>query len=78
MKLEIIEKLAALLTFSFGLVAALAWKTTIQTIFKTVFGDAENIQQLLIYAIVVTTIAVIVIILIARVKANAVSSEAKK
>jgi hydrogenase-4 membrane subunit HyfE len=63
---EVIEKMAALLTAAFGLVAALAWNGAILAIFKAVFGSSETIPALLAYAVVVTIIAVIVTIWIAR------------
>ncbi len=58
MKPEVIDKMAALITAAFGLVAALAWNGAIKAIFAKVFGDAEGITQMLIYAILVTIIAV--------------------
>ena len=58
MKKAVMEKLAALVTIAFGLVAALAWNGAIQTIFKSIFGEANSIGAMLIYAIVVTIIAV--------------------
>jgi hypothetical protein len=66
MKKEVLEKMAALLTAAFGLVAALAWNGAILAIFKAIFGTAETIPALLAYAIIVTIIAVIVTIWIAR------------
>ena len=59
MKSQVVEKMAALITAAFGLIAALAWNTAIQEIFKQIFGEASNITAMLIYAIVVTIIAVI-------------------
>jgi len=67
MKAEILDKIAALLTAAFGLVAALAWNGAIRAIFERVFGSADNIPAMVIYAVVVTVIAVLVIIWIARV-----------
>jgi len=58
MKKAVMEKLAALITIAFGLVAALAWNGAIQTIFKSIFGESNSIGAMLIYAIVVTIIAV--------------------
>lgn len=58
MKKEVIEKLAALVTAAFGLVAALAWNEAIQTIFKSLFGEASSIAAMVTYALVVTLIAV--------------------
>jgi hypothetical protein len=66
MKAEILDKIAALITAAFGLVAALAWNGAIRAIFETVFGSADNITAMLIYAVVVTIIAVLVTIWIAR------------
>jgi hypothetical protein len=73
MKSEVIEKIAALVTAAFGLVAALAWNGAIQAIFKKVFGTAEGIGAMLTYAIVVTIIAVLVTIWIGRVSERAKS-----
>ena len=65
MKKEILDKLAALLTAAFGLVAALAWNGAIRAIFEEIFGTADNITAMLVYAIVVTIIAVLATIWIA-------------
>lgn len=75
LKGEVIEKIAALLTVAFGLVAALAWNGAIQAIFKEIFGDAENIMAMLIYAVVVTIIAVIVTIWIGNISEKAKGEE---
>jgi len=66
MKLEILDKIAALLTVAFGLVAALAWNGAILAIFRHFFGTADSIPAMLVYAVVVTIIAVLVAIWIAR------------
>ncbi len=66
MKILIVDKMSALITAAFGLVAALAWNEAIKAIFKEIFGTAESIIPMLIYAIVVTIAAVILTILVAR------------
>ncbi len=66
MKKEIIEKMAALITAAFGLVAALAWNDTIRAIFKHYFGTADTIWGMLTYAVLVTILAVIVTIQIGK------------
>ena len=71
LKQEILDKIAALVTAAFGLVAALAWNDAIKTIFKEVFGDSSTIVPMLTYAIIVTIIAVILIIIVARAVAKA-------
>ena len=63
---QVREKIAALLTAAFGLVAALAWNGAIRAIFAKVFGDPDTILAMLIYAVVVTIVAVIVIIMLAK------------
>ena len=64
---QIVEKLAALITAAFGLVAALAWNDAIKAVFKEVFGSANTIAPMLTYAILVTLIAVIATIWIGNV-----------
>jgi uncharacterized membrane protein YidH (DUF202 family) len=71
LKKEVMEKIAALLTAAFGLVAALAWNDTIKAIFKAVFGTSDTIWAMLVYAIVVTVIAVFVTIQIGKATSKA-------
>ena len=66
MKKDVIEKLAALIIAAFGLVAALAWNDTIKAIFKHVFGTSEGVWSMLIYAVIVTLIAVLVTIQVGK------------
>lgn len=58
MKQEVVEKLAALLTVAFGLIAALAWNDAIKAIFAQVFGRPDALAPMITYAVVVTIIAV--------------------
>jgi hypothetical protein len=67
MKKEVIEKIAALITAAFGLIAALAWNEAIQEIFRLVFGEQSGVWAMIFYAVVVTIIAVLVTIWIGRV-----------
>ena len=71
LKVEIMDKIAALVTAAFGLVAALAWNEAIKAIFKEIFGTADAIGPMLIYAIVVTIAAVILTIIVAKAASNA-------
>lgn len=66
MKSEVIEKLATLITAAFGLVAALAWNSAIQELFKRFFGDASTLGAMLAYAVIVTLIAVLATIWIGK------------
>jgi hypothetical protein len=45
MKGEVIEKIAALVTAAFGLVAALAWNGAIKAVFAKVFSDPDGITH---------------------------------
>ena len=67
MKKDVIEKLSVLITAAFALVAALAWNSAIQEIFKQLFGTTEGIIARVLYAIVVTVIAVMATIWISKV-----------
>jgi ABC-type phosphate transport system permease subunit len=67
MQKEVIEKIAALITAAFGLIAALAWNTAIQEIFRLIFGEQSGIWAMIAYAVIVTIIAVVVTIWIGRV-----------
>jgi len=71
LKIVALDKMGVLLTTAFGLVAALAWNGAIIAIFKKIFGEAEAIVPMLIYAIVVTIVAVILIIALAKALASA-------
>ncbi|MEM7820368.1 MAG: DUF5654 family protein [Candidatus Aenigmatarchaeota archaeon] len=68
MKKEIIDKIAALMTAAFGLIAALAWNDAIKSLFAPggalAFISAYGIW---VYAILVTVIAVIATIWIGKV-----------
>ena len=66
MRKEVIEKIAALMTAAFGLVAALAWNGAIQEIFKAIFGEVVGIWPMVVYAVVVTLLAVWLTIMIGR------------
>jgi len=66
MNKEVIEKIAALMTAAFGLVAALAWNGAILEIFKALFGTAGGIVPMLTYAVIVTIIAVIATVWIGK------------
>jgi ABC-type phosphate transport system permease subunit len=66
MQKEVIEKVAALVTAAFGLIAGLAWNTAIQEIFRLIFGDQSGVWAMIFYAVVVTIIAVVVTIMVGR------------
>lgn len=55
---EVIDKMGALATAAFGLVAALAWNGLIQDVFTRLFGEQGGLWAKLFYALIVTVIAV--------------------
>ncbi|MCL2785782.1 MAG: DUF5654 family protein [Methanomassiliicoccaceae archaeon] len=65
-KLQLVETFATLMTAAFGMIAALAWNEAIKALVAKYFAADDSIVPLLVYAIVVTIIAVICIIIIAR------------
>jgi len=64
---EVIEKIADLMTAAFGLIAALAWNSAIQALVGQFVQPGSNPLALIIYAIIITVIAVLATIWIARV-----------
>ncbi|MBE6513332.1 MAG: hypothetical protein E7Z75_09395 [Methanobrevibacter olleyae] len=64
------KTIITLVTTAFGLVAGLAWNDAIQKLIETLVGTGDALNGLFIYAIVVTIIAVVVTILLARIAAK--------
>lgn len=63
---QVMQTIATLLTTAFGLIAALAWNEAIKAIITTFVGKGSDLMGLLIYAIIITIIAVVATLLIAR------------
>ena len=63
----VMKTIITLVTTAFGLVAGLAWNGAIQKLIEQFIGTGDALPSLFIYAIVVTIIAVIVTVLLARV-----------
>lgn len=70
-KVQLLETFASLITAAFGLVAALAWNEAIKQMVAAVFQSSDDLVGLCVYAIVVTVLAVIMTLLIARSLNNA-------
>ena len=73
-QLEVIKQMLTLATSGFGLVAALAWnemiKETVATYVKPYLPQGSGVVSLLIYAILVTVLAVLVTLNLTRIKNN--------
>lgn len=69
-RIELVEKMSALITAAFGLVAALAWNSAIQNLFNQFFGESQTVSAQITYALIVTVIAVYVTFVMGRAKAS--------
>ncbi|MEE1134363.1 MAG: DUF5654 family protein [Methanobrevibacter sp.] len=63
----IMETILALITTAFAFVAGEAWNSAIQALIEETIGTGSALSSLFTYAIIVTIIAVIVTVLIARI-----------
>ncbi len=62
MKSEFVHQTTTFIIGAFSLVAALAWNSTIESIFKQFFNTPDKISAKLIYSVIVTLIVIIAII----------------
>jgi uncharacterized membrane protein YjjP (DUF1212 family) len=70
---EVVATMISLASAAFGVVAALAWNAAITTWFTNAFGEkarAVKVSALFVYAVVVTLIGVVVIVLLGRLAAR--------
>lgn len=74
---QVSQTIATLMTTAFGLIAALAWNEAIKAIILQYFQAGNGITGLLIYAILITIIAVVATIIIARVIARPAVQEVR-
>jgi uncharacterized membrane protein YjjP (DUF1212 family) len=74
---EYIKVTAGLVTTAFAFVAGLAWNGAILSIFQAVLGTTTSVAANLAYAIIITIVAVIATVWIARAASRAASEEIK-
>ncbi len=65
-----IQTMITLASASLGLVAALAWNEAIKASIKQAFGTDDSLTGLYTYAILATAIAIIVLVILARLAAR--------
>ncbi len=65
----VMRKVLELMSAALSLVAALAWNDAVQTLFSKIFGPAVGVVAKFLYAILVTSVAVFVILRLTRVSA---------
>jgi hypothetical protein len=75
LRTQVIETVAALMTAAFGVLAALAWNSAITALVQEYLSAGDGWIALMIYAVIVTIIAVIAIIFIARYAAKAKAAD---
>ncbi len=67
---EVVATMISLASAAFGVVAALAWNAAITKVFQERFSKGGQISALFIYAVVVTLVGVVVIVLLGRLAAR--------
>jgi hypothetical protein len=72
---RVMNKVVTLFTAAFGVVAALAWDDVVKSLFREYypFPGAEMIQAKFLYALAVTTIAVIITTIFASMSSKKVN-----
>ena len=70
-KVQFLETTAALITSAFGLVAALAWNEAIKAAIGLWLQNDDQVVGMVIYALIVTVIAVVATLAIAMALAKA-------
>lgn len=63
---QVLTTISTLMTTAFGLIAALAWNEAIKAIILLYLPKGDGITGLLVYAVLITIIAVVATILIGR------------
>jgi len=70
-KIEILDKMSTLITAAFAFIAAFAWNETMKTLVYENISDDEAPFIVIGYAVLITIIAVLATILIARATSKA-------
>lgn len=66
----ILQSMIALASAALGLVAALAWNDAIKETIKLLMGGSDSLASKYVYAVFATALAVIVVLLLAKVAAR--------
>lgn len=70
-RVQVLDKLSSFVTAAFALVAALAWNAAIGGLINEYYASGSALVGLFVYAVVVTIIAVLAAVWIARLVARA-------
>ena len=63
----LVQTMITLASAALGLVAALAWNEAIKATIEEVLGEADDLVGLYIYALAATIVAVVVLVILARI-----------
>ena len=66
----VIQTMITLASAAFGLVAALAWNDAIKATMRAILGADDSLAGLYTYAILATLLAIVVLLVLARVAAR--------
>lgn len=66
----VLQSMIALASAAFGLVAALAWNDAIKETMKRLLGSDDSLSSKYIYAVLATLLAVVVVLILARIAAK--------
>jgi hypothetical protein len=67
---EVLATMISLASAAFGVVAALAWNSAITAVFNRYFSGSGRIGALFVYAVLITLIGVVVIVVMGRLAAR--------
>ena len=67
---EVLATMISLASAAFGVVAALAWNSAITELFRRALAENARISALFVYAVVITLIGVVVIVIMGRIAAR--------
>jgi H+/gluconate symporter-like permease len=65
-KLDFMARLMTIVIAALGLITALAWDRTLEDIFTAYFGPLNNLSQKILYASIITLVAVLVTLFLRR------------
>ncbi len=64
------NRVITLIIASLGLTTALAWDDTLKSLFHAIFGAGDSLDAKLLYSVLITLIAVVITLVLARVLRN--------
>lgn len=67
---SVIQTMITLASASLGLVAALAWNEAIKATMRKLLGEGESLPFLYTYALLATALAIVVLLILARLAAR--------